>query len=421
MKLKPIIASMMVMLSAPAFAADTQSQLDSMKAQIAKMDAVINQNQNPNIRQADWFNRITISGIMNADAFMADRASNFRTVSAGGYAGALPLGTATPSGNAQNLSLSNANIFVHALVNEWVAADVDFIYQDSNRNFVARSANASALDEGYVTIGNFAKSPIFFRAGRLYEAYGVYERYPMLTNPTQLLTETSATTAQLGFVLPQGFYGSIAALQGLPSVGNGIAYSNASSGYVNGNQNNRSRIQNGVANLGYSFNGDNNFGAKIDVGYIANMADVNYVAANLESYGRNVPAFAVSGDFRMAWFDAGLRYVGATRSFEATDILSRAGTTGARPQAYGIDLGATFPVMAHASRLGVGYQQTKDAVNVGAFGMPRDRWYADYMVNFNKWSDVGFAYYRDHDYTRNDGGTNALSNVGMLRLSIKAA
>lgn len=266
MKLKPIIASMMVMLSAPAFAADTQSQLDSMKAQIAKMDAVINQNQNPNIRQADWFNRITISGIMNADAFMADRASNFRTVSAGGYAGALPLGTATPSGNAQNLSLSNANIFVHALVNEWVAADVDFIYQDSNRNFVARSANASALDEGYVTIGNFAKSPIFFRAGRLYEAYGVYERYPMLTNPTQLLTETSATTAQLGFVLPQGFYGSIAALQGLPSVGNGIAYSNASSGYVNGNQNNRSRIQNGVANLGYSFNGDNNFGAKIDVG-----------------------------------------------------------------------------------------------------------------------------------------------------------
>lgn len=408
MKLKPIIASMMVMLSAPAFAADTQSQLDSMKAQIAKMDAVINQNQNPNIRQADWFNRITISGILNADAFVADRSSNFLT-----------------KGSTQNLSLSNANVFVHALVNEWVSADVDFVYQDSNYSFVARSANPTALDQGYVTLGNFAKSPIFFRAGRLYEAFGSYERYPMLTNPTQLLSETNATTAQLGFVLPQGFYGSIAALQGLPRNTDGIALVSANNGgsvtgYTNGLQVNRSRIQNGVANLGYNFTGDN-MGAKVDVGYIVNMADVNYLTTALNGYDRNVPAFAVSGDFRAAWFDAGLRYVGATRSFNTVDVIGTNGTNGARPQAYGIDLGATFPVLAHASRFGIGYQQTKDAVNVGSFGMPRDRWYADYMVNFNKWSDIGFAYYRDRDYNQNDGGSGASANVGMLRLSVKAA
>lgn len=419
MKLKPIIASMMLLgLSAPVFADDTQSQLDSMKAQIAKMESVIGQNQNANISQSqDWFNRISISGLINADAYVANKAPVFNR-----------------DGSTQNLALQNANIFAHAVVNDWVTADIDFVYQDSNANFVPRPNNSTALDEAYVTIGNFARTPIYFRAGKLYEAFGMYERYALITNPTQLLSETSATTAQVGFVLPQGFYGSIAAFRGLPKASDGeaIKYDTVGGVTANGVEDNRNRVQNGVANLGYMYSSDN-FGAKVDVGYIYNMADVNYIAAILPSQTKAFGGISASADIRYGAFDAGLRWVGATK--RSDDILGSVevvgpnllSAKGAKPQAGGIDVGYTFPVLAHSSRLGAGYQFTKEAALVGGSsigninGLPKNRWYADYMVNISKWTDVGVAVYRDKDYAVSDLGTGEKATVGILRLSVKIA
>src|SRR5689334_19016632 len=141
MKLKPIVASMILMgLTAPAFAAsnyDTQSQLDSMKAQLAKMESVLKQNQAGGFGQsADWFNRITVSGMVNADAYYANKTPTV-------YTG--------KSSNA--VKLNNANLFIHALVNEWVTGDIDFTYGDTNSIFSRHdtSDSSNVLDEAYVT------------------------------------------------------------------------------------------------------------------------------------------------------------------------------------------------------------------------------------------------------------------------------
>lgn len=440
MKLKPIIASMMLLgLAAPAFADDNQSQLDSMKASIAKMETIIGQNQNANISQPqDWFNRITISGLVNVDAYVANRPSVFKATT---FSATVPFVTTnvnpSSSGGSNNIALQNANIFAHAVVNDWVTADIDFVYQDNNHNFVARPNNSTALDEAYVTIGNFARTPVYFRAGRIYEAFGMYERYPLLTQPTQLLSETSATTAQLGFVVPMGFYGSIAGFRGLPQSANNAGFvvknSQASGVTANGIEfGNRTQVQNGVANLGYMYATDN-FGAKLDVGYIYNMADVNYIAATLPIQTKAFGGVSASADVRYNAFDAGLRWVGAVRN--TPDIISTNGGN-AKPQAGGVDIGYTFPVMAHSSRIGAGYQYTRQAVLAGGSssfnvnGLPKNRWYADYMVNISKWTDLGFAVYQDKDYGTSDGctpeatscaGTGNTSTVGVLRLSVKVA
>lgn len=433
MKFNKIVASLMLLgLAAPAFADDTQSQLDSMKAQIAKMEQVIDQNQNANIRQPqDWFNRITISGLVNVDGFISDKSPRFKEMGLASPAQlhtnlgdiAIPLSVPAPSGNAQNLALDNANFFIHAAVSDWVTADIDFVYQDNNNNFMLAAQPASMLDEAYVTIGNFSRTPVFFRAGRIYEAFGQYERYPLVLNPTQQLSQTSGTTAQLGFVAPVGFYGSIYGLKGLPKSNSGISNNN---GFGTVTNLSRNRVQNFGANLGYMYASDL-FGAKIDVGYLGNMADVNFIAPTLNSYTSTTGGLAASFDMRYSWFDMNLRYVGATKSFSATDIVGTDGVSGAKPRAYGAELGASFPVMAHSSRVGVGYQRTSDAVNVGGVGfgqttgLPLQVWYADYAFNFTKWSDIGLAYQNIKDYNVDKGGTGRTSNVGTVRLSVKIA
>lgn len=255
--LKPIVASMILAgVTFPAFAADdTQAQLDSMKAQLAKMEAVIKQNQSGGFGQTqDWFKRITISGLVNADGYMSNKSF-----------------TSSRSSNA--LVLNNANLFVDAAINEWTNGHLAFLYQDNNATFnlhKSKFGNNDVLDEAYVTVGNFAKSPVYFRAGRQYLPFGTYDRFPLVVNPTQLLTETSATAVQLGFVLPSGFYGSVYGLQGLRQAGD-FRFDEES-----GKADQRQKVRNGGANLGYAYNTDQ-MGFRIDVGYINNMADVDYI------------------------------------------------------------------------------------------------------------------------------------------------
>lgn len=415
--LKPIIASMMLAgVTFPVFAADdTQAQLDSMKAQLAKMEAVIKQNQSGGFGQTqDWFKRITISGLVNADGYMGNKSF-------------------TSDKSSSALVLNNANLFADVAVNEWTTGHLAFLYQDNNAafNLHKNSKNSSdALDEAYVTIGNFAKSPIYFRAGREYVPFGTYDRFPLVLNPTQLLTETSGTAAQLGFVLPTGFYGSVYGIQGLQK----------------NTDNGRQRLKNAGANLGYAYSTEQ-MGFKFDVGYINNMADVNFVSnsgisvSGLTSSGFSLPisnplsqgytdrvgGLSVGADFRYSMFDFGARYVTALKRFNSKDISSldfnyppAANTQTPKPSAYGLTAGVTFPVMAHQSRFGLGYQHTKDSSRIGLVGVPQNRYYGEYAVNISKWTDIGLALVHDRNYSQGimNGGS---STTGIARLSVKFA
>src|SRR3989338_9871292 len=81
MKLKPIVASMLVLVSGPVLAAasdnaNTQAQLDAMKANVAKLQAIVEQNQPGGFQQPDnWWNRITLSGQAIVDGFYSSATS----------------------------------------------------------------------------------------------------------------------------------------------------------------------------------------------------------------------------------------------------------------------------------------------------------------------------------------------------------
>lgn len=461
MKLKPIVASLMLLgLTAPAFAdapaysaGNNSSQIDAMQAQLNQMQAIINQNSAGGFQSQcpDWVNRITVSGMLNVDAYFSNRTPNFGADPAGSDDTIFPAGDELSHGHTNNIDVNNANLFVDADVNCWTKVHFN-ILNTSNASLAItpwlRNVNAT-FDEAYVTIGDFAVEPFYFRAGREYVPFGVYNRYPMVENPTQMLSETRAVAAQAGFVTPIGVYGSAYTFRGDPR------FEDLNTDPFAPVQNDRPRIQNYGADLGFAYcNPCADWDTKLDAGWIRNMTDVNYISNGLpealefadedtfagHSFDDDrVNGLALSADFGVAQFDAELRYVKALQAFDVPTIASfdldgSDPVDGAKPAAWGAEVGYTFAVFCHSSRVDIGYQGTKDSssnvfvfapgvsVNsVGGFGMPKSRYYVGYSVNVSKWTDVSFEVYRDRDYSEDDQGTGRRATTGAVQLGVKFA
>ena len=464
MKLKTIVASLMAFgLSSPVLAAqpyymDTSYQLDVMRDQMNKVDMILDQNQPGGFDQpCGWTCRINLSGWINTDAYLANRPPvflnfnpNFVPTTAVSDTNLLLLPT---TGRASDLILNNANLFVDARVNNWVTAMMSLVYSSltgvpgstgpyniANSLFVYHPVHRTNLDTAYATIGNFQASPIYFRVGKAYAPFGHYDPYAFVQseNPTQLFTEINQTLAQLGFVLPGGFYGSAYTFAGNPKLSDGGS---------------TRRIQNGGVDLGYGFKFFNSK-LNVDAGWLANIADSNFLSSyylnsliertNVPGLpNQKTPAWDVNADVQFGPFDANGHYISTTRSLVNPLFLGNTvapiipgpinGSDLGKPHVWGLEAGLTFPVMAHQSRFALGWQQT---THLATF-LPKKRFYADYLVNIAKWFDIGIAVFQDRDYNVGDGAIVALNNtpgpllhpgstggkatVGQLRASIKFA
>jgi hypothetical protein len=442
MNLKPFVASMFILglASSPALASynaeNTQVQLDAMKSKIAKMESIINTNSAGNFQQPGWFNRINVSGQANIDF----RAANRSPINFGlGADGVLR------DQSAQDLTLNNANLFVDARVNSWTQVHVGLLYQDTN-NFtrvlglpvvpssqfnpqISVNNFNSILDEAYVRIGDFERTPIYAQVGKQYIPFGDYKRFPMVVPFTQLLTESRQTAVTLGFVDGSGFNGAAYIFRGSPNV------MNTAGGALT-----TSRVQNFGVNLGFA-NTNDKIGYKLSAGYLRNMADVKYIndrigtganSLSTNSYNSPVGALSVDGAIAIGAFDANAHYVTALQTFDARDVqyVSNGVAQAAKPRAWGVELGYGFKVIGdHQSRISVGYQASRQTGGIigattgrpvtvnGGLNIPKQRWVADYTMNVSKNADVGVAVYNDRDH--NIGGTNRTATTGVLRLAVK--
>ncbi|OGT69129.1 MAG: hypothetical protein A3I12_07315 [Gammaproteobacteria bacterium RIFCSPLOWO2_02_FULL_38_11] len=445
MKLKPIVASMLVLVSGPVLAAasdnaNTQAQLDAMKANVAKLQAIVEQNQPGGFTQDGWWNRITLSGLTYIDAIASNKTpalssatTNRLVTNLDSFGGA--------SGGATTISVTTANLFVDATVSDYTKAHLDFAYNSYPINQTHQYQVAQPLlNEGYVILGNFNKYPYYLMAGVENVQFGEYDVYPMVYSFTQLLSQTKANAATAGFVdCGTGFNAAIFGFQGIP--GQASKVTGITPHHLN-NYGAKVGLKNSYDNWGYN----------IDVDYLNNMADVNYVqttgGSNLNlggpvyqsttvtgslaanGYHNRVGGIAVDADLFGGPFDAKLRYVQTLERFSNLDVQyyknSTLQTYGAEPWAAGLDLGYSFLTMQHQSRVGLSYQQSGEAAGVGAFGIPQYRYEGQYMVNISRFTDLGFDLYYDSDYAGNQLGTTAFGNhhnatTGLIRLGVKFA
>ena len=464
MKLHAIVVSMLTLgFSVPVLAVnvyedayniDASYQMEVMRDQANKEDILLDQNQPGGFDQpCGWTCRLNVSGWINVDAYLANKPPVFLMlnplVAPVPAPAVAPLILPTGGGRASDLLLNNANLFFDARVNNWVTANASLVYSSltavpvsqgfygiADSLFVYHSIPSGSvatrsIDTAYATIGNFQASAIYFRVGKEYVPFGQYDPYAFVQseNPTQLITEINAATAQLGFIANNGFYGSAYTFAGNPRLVDGGS---------------TRRIQNGGVDLGYNFQSFNNK-FNVDAGYIANIADSNFLSSYymnslIESFGlfpaglpnQKTPAWNVNADVQFGPFDANGHYIAATRNLFNPIGLSEFDDTPlslGKSKVWGLEAGFTFPINSHQSRMAIGYQQTS---NLAIF-LPKRRIYADCMVNLAKWFDMGIAVFQDRDYSQGEGTmtmenatlstgtTGAKSTVGQLRASIKFA
>jgi len=446
MKLKLVVTTMIVAgaVSASAFADDgMQAQLDAMKAQVAQMQMAMNANNaGINMPNTGWFNRISVSGLANVDAMGTTHYSpvNFTT----NYPSAL--------------AVSSAAVFADANVSDWTKAHVGMAYGTGNQlyfNYLRPGAYTSSdatgtdahayLDEAYATIGDFAKSPFYLKAGKQYLPFGSYTPFKDITpSLTQVLSQVNDPAAVVGFVANNGINGALYGLQGLEEINTATSH-----GVTTRQNNGKSAIRNWGAQLGIQ-NAFNNLGYTVGVGYLYNMADVTgieYALTNTNStnttngvsgYVQHVGAFAANAGLKYSAFDVDAKYVTAVQTFSQYDITYNG--SGAKPSAWGADLGYSFPILKHDTRFSLGYQGSAQSANMNMFGngssttaasgglsdfdgmgLPRSRYLADYTVNVSKFTDLGFEVRRDNDYSSGDGGTGNNTTTGVARLAVKFA
>lgn len=381
----------------------------------------------------DWMNRIHFSGMINVDGKYTNRA---------------PLGIVPGFRVHQysaGLNVNNANLFVDVDVNHCVTAHVGLAYVADSVNLFDLGVNTSddleaytdsirsdrgavwanghlGVDEAYITYRDFANSPFYFRAGKMYVPFGYNpDIYPITESLTQLLSQTRATTAQLGWISNYGLYASVFALDG------------ATSGYFRtSDQDNRqgdesgarsfTRVENWGANLGYC-SAYSDIRYHVAASYLKDIRDVEFLAA-VEDLGRfstvphfpRVPLFRQSGGaafhgdatYGPVYFSAD--YVAALRNLDPRNNRQggRHHENETRTQA-GELTGTYFTnLWGYNTGFSLGYQRSWEAERVL---LPRWRYQGDICVNVLPHTTLAFEYHYDRDYGSNGRRRDGIAPV----------
>jgi len=376
-------------------AADTKETLQDRVNRLEQQLAKFTQNRDNPKALPEWFKKIGISGLINVD--LKNRTKpDF-------------------SGEASNyFAIGPTKLNVDAKVSDWFKGHIGLFYASRSDYYYPASEGSSSsgiqVDEVYIDAGNFAKTPFYLRAGQQYLPFGNYHRYPIEKPLTQLLSETRAVAAQLGFVDTSGLYGSLFGF-------NGLSKSTSP---------NRVKINDYGAALGY-VNLNHKVGFDLGAGYLNNMADVGAIDHNIASgkYVKRVGALSLHGDVMTGPFDFGARYVTALNRFSPTDFSYRkngATTRGAKPHAASVKAGYAFSVLDHKSKVNVGYQWSYESYNVSSSStdplrLPRNRIAVSCGVYITEHVIAALELTRDHDYSSDNGGTGKYDNTATLRLT----
>lgn len=418
----------------------------------------LTRNHNGRFEQPnDWFRRIYMSGEINVDAIYSSRSwvtpnvAGFATDSAGNLLGtfAIPGQIARfQSGTYSDISLSDADLYFGAEVNDWIMANVDLTdndgseYSNVNQDHIRQGNGEIGVDEAYVTIANFRQSPFYLLAGQEYIPYGMYERHPITAPVTQLMTQTNETAIQVGVMSDMGFNASLFAFRNKVPRASDVDVTSVTgpngNTFVVAEENVHHRIKNGGAQLGFKRDSQN-CGFNVDASWLANINDVDYIArgesilhntsdSNTVNHG-TVGGYSVVAKGHYMGFDGELQYTSATKHFSDEDIAWFSEDEdddvdeikGAKPQAWLAGVGYSFQTYCYESRFGFTYEGTAQAVNVGFAGLPKNRYQADYSVNVLKNTAVTLEYVNDQDYDEEHGGTGKHVSTGVIRLSTRFA
>ncbi len=398
MTLKLLSVLLITTITSAAYAEGVTTKQAPVSEQAGFYQSTINQlNQSTEDKASgtnlDWAKYVSMSGGLYADAKAGDQTYE------------------TQGENTHRLSVTNAHVTVDATPNTWTKLTVVTNYSGASNSYAANPDDAVTsvnnsnvdgnttdnyvyIDQAYATFGDESRSPFFVQMGKQYLPFGQYNLNPVVKSLGQILTETNATDAQLGFVVPEGLYGSA------------YTFENP----INSDGTSGVRPYNGGAVLGYKkVNADINVDA--GVGYMNNMSGVGAIANYIDQgvpqqgYGSSVAALAPYFTFQTGPFGINFDYVSALSSFDKTALPYEVdGSHGAKPSAADIQATYAFNRYDMNNVLFIGYQVSDQA---SALNIPKKR----YLVGYNLYPltnlMIGFEIARDTNYSGTVVGNTA--------------
>jgi hypothetical protein len=324
--------------------------------------------------------------------------------------------------NQSNIDLPTAELYAMGGINRWTTVFLALAYDNTPPNELTppqegpvTSNSRLYLDQGFITIGNLNRFPVYGTIGQEYVAFGQYNSY-MVSNPlTMNMARIKARALGLGFDEPYTYYGLDA--QVFTFKGDSTTVPNAS------------QINNIGANADYTWN-KGNWNAAIGGSYIANIADSlgmqetgattgfagfgsDVPASNTELLVHRVPAYDLHGNFGYAPFSIQGEYITASTNFSPENMTFNG--QGALPEASDIEAAYTFKIFNRPSNFALGYEQTRDAL---ALLLPQHRYSA--VFNTSIWRDTveSLEYRHDVNYSASSTATGQDETVTTSSLGL---
>ncbi len=365
---------------------------------------IINRNTDgfldvPPCYAAPGLKKINLSGIANYDSKYASHGRNKTSFYGTGRRG--------------ELAINAADIFADVAFFRWLDAHVALNYhtlQDrlpvpSTNEFLTGPDGARRVnvEEGFFTVGDVTRFPLYARLGKQYVYFGDYIIHPITESLTQLLTQSNDWSATGGLITDPGFYAA-------GYLESGTAQLNQA-GMETDNRVNNYGGQIGFHKIDYGL------GYNVNVDYMRNLAQTQYVRGVLRQrngvagFRNEVDGINVSASINAGPFDGKVDYVTSLEAFNRRDVSYRG--RGAEPWAFGIEAGYAFLAGFHPSRLRVGYQTSGQAS--GLF-FPRYRYLAGYEINLHKHIDVGAELIYQQDFSKGSGGSGRNAFIGSIRV-----
>ncbi|MBI5447733.1 MAG: LbtU family siderophore porin [Gammaproteobacteria bacterium] len=310
-----------------------------------------------------------------------------------------------------DINLSGAELDMAAVLNPWAVSFLGFVYNSNppslNNPPITRTANSEVqLSKGFLSIGNFNKTPVYGTIGQFVVPFGLYASNMLTPTLTSTMGQLLERAISIGYSAgEQGPYGALFTFKGDSGSGGTL-------GHIN---------QVGL-NIGYA----HDFGTvKTDIGggYIANIADSNGMQNNGQTSGftgfggsessetlsHRVPAVDVRGGIAFGKYNFRAEYIDSIRTFAPIDLSYNG--FGARPSALDVQGSYSFMTFAHPSAVAIGYGNSSEAL---ALLIPKQRYSAAYNVAIWRHTIGTLEFHHDINYGTSDyasGGGNLPVNT----------
>lgn len=309
--------------------------------------------------------------------------------------------------SVSDVDLTDAELDSYIEMSPWISGYMTFMYDNSVNTSASpnRTDNSNLnLNQGFIMLGDFDKSPMYMSVGQEYMPFGQYSSF-MVSDPyTKTLARVKTRGATFGYVGQQSDFAPYFAA---------FAYQSATDV-----SNSDERIDDGGANLGFKFN-KSKVNGDFGVSWLSQMADSqglqgdgdqlgfgesgtnSVTSTGFENMDHRVPAVDVHTSMSTGPVTLIGEYVQATTSFSSDNMEFN--DEGAQPKAMQLEMGYSFDAGDLPSTVAVGYNKSWEAL---AIDLPEDAYLASYSVSI--WSHTLLSFEVAYNNGYSDGSTATL-------------